>query len=191
MGKSWSLDLSMIEKVRIVQTKARLCGISDSEAHKLCVIEYETGIPQNTVTQQTINTYNMYKTEAPRPGTPEHTIWIARLKRELRTSHTEAKERAKTLERKAEKTVEERMIAKHGGENTEKAFRSLDEYEAEKGFFGLGLKMPDLSIGDGLSDVKRGVQTTAIVLMMFVGLIIYLIFVKGKGAEGVTVGQVG
>ena len=187
MGKSWSLDLSMIEKVRIVQAKATLCGISDSEAHKLCVVEYETGIPQNTVTQQAINTYNMYKTEAPRPGTPEHTIWIAKLKRELRTSHIEARERAKMLEEAAKKTVEERMIAKHGVETTEKAFRSLDKYEAEKGFFGLGLKLPDLSIGDAFGDVKRGGQITGIVLMAFVALIIYVIFVKGRGAEGVTV----
>lgn len=43
----------------------------------------------------------------------------------------------------------------------------------------------------GLGSIKKGAQTTAIVLMVFVGLIIYLIFVKGKGASGVTVGQTG
>lgn len=39
--------------------------------------------------------------------------------------------------------------------------------------------------------IKRSAQLIAIVLMGFIVLLIYIVFVKGKGAEGVTVGQVG
>jgi hypothetical protein len=42
-----------------------------------------------------------------------------------------------------------------------------------------------------MGGIKRSLQTTAIVVMIFFALLIYIVFVKGKGASGVTVGQVG
>lgn len=48
--------------------------------------------------------------------------------------------------------------------------------------------MQGIAGGGGL---VRSLQTTAIVLMLFVLAIFYLIFVRGKGAEGVSVSAVG
>ena len=47
--------------------------------------------------------------------------------------------------------------------------------------------LPSIGVGDAFGGVKKSAQTAAIVLMVFIGLLIYLIFVKGRGAQGVTV----
>ena len=39
----------------------------------------------------------------------------------------------------------------------------------------------------GAGGIKRSAQLVAIVMMAFIGLLIYIIFVKGRGAQGVTV----
>ena len=48
-----------------------------------------------------------------------------------------------------------------------------------------GIKMPDVG------GLKHSAQVTSIVVMGFVALLIYLMFVRGRGASGVTVAQVG
>jgi hypothetical protein len=50
--------------------------------------------------------------------------------------------------------------------------------------------MPDVGMPE-IGGIKRSLQTTAVVVMIFFALLIYIVFVKGKGASGVTVGQVG
>ena len=55
-------------------------------------------------------------------------------------------------------------------------------------FDKIATKLENISAGGG---IMRAFQLSAIVLMLFVALIIYIIFVRGKGASGVTVGQVG
>ena len=43
----------------------------------------------------------------------------------------------------------------------------------------------------GLGGIKQSMQIIAVVVMLFIAAIIYIIFVKGKGAEGVSVSAVG
>ena len=184
MTRNWSLDLSMSEKTQLVRAKAKARGISESDAFRLCVLEYETGIPQNKVTVQTENAYNAYKLEAPRAGTTADYLHSEKIKKELRREHAEAQRVALRLERKAEESVYERMVAKHGVKKAENAFRSLEDFEKEQGFFGVKMpSMPSL----GLGSIKKSAQATAVVLMVFVALIFYVVFVKGRGAQGVTV----
>lgn len=55
--------------------------------------------------------------------------------------------------------------------------------------------LPDVKvetgIGETMGGLKRSLQMTGVVVMVFVLAIFYLIFVKGKGAEGATIGKVG
>lgn len=55
------------------------------------------------------------------------------------------------------------------------------------------IDLPDISVGGGIDTggLKGTVASIGLVLMLFVALIIYLIFVRGKGAEGVSVSAVG
>lgn len=52
-------------------------------------------------------------------------------------------------------------------------------------------KMPSLGDVTGVGDIKRSLQVSAVALMLFILAIFYLIFVRGKGAEGVSVTAVG
>lgn len=53
------------------------------------------------------------------------------------------------------------------------------------------IRLPDISMPDIGGDIKRSAQVTGLVVMGFVALLVYLMFVRGRGASGVTVAQVG
>lgn len=205
---SWSLDKSFDEKHKIVSAKASALGISEGEAYRLCVVEYETGIPLNEVTVQTQNAYNQYKLTGSRPNEED----ARKIAYELMLSKCKAEQRAGNLALKAEGSVKKRMEEKYGREIAAGGFGSREEFEKamdkakDKGKgFGISLPdwkfptftMPDLrfpampKIEAGMGGLKRSLQTTAIVVMLFVALLIYIVFVKGKGAEGVSVSAVG
>ena len=207
---SWSLDKSFAEKHKIVSAKASALGISEGEAYRLCVVEYETGIPLNEVTQQTKNAYNQYKLGAARPGTKANDTDVRKVAYELKLSDALAWQRAEALKMKASESVETRMEEKYGKEIEAGGFGSQEEFEkamdeARKKDYWDALPnfrlpdwhMPDISfpempkVGDSIGGFKRSLQTTAVIVMIFFALLIYIIFVKGKGASGVTVGQVG
>jgi len=208
---SWILDHNFEESAEKVRAKAKALGISEADAYKLCVVEYETGVPLNKVTQQTRNAYNVYKLEGNRPNTRPNDEHVRKINYELQLSDAYARQRAANLQLKADASVEERMVVKHGKEGARRAMRSLEEHEKESSVFGLGklislpdwslpewklpeLKMPGFGldkIGEGANELKRSLQTMGLVLMLFVALLVYLVFVKGKGASGVNVTAVG
>ena len=53
------------------------------------------------------------------------------------------------------------------------------------------INLPDISMPNIGGDIKRSAQVTGLVVMGFVALLVYLMFVRGRGASGVTVAQVG
>ena len=194
MTKSWALDLSMAQKIVLVREKARTLGISEKEAHQVCVVEYETGRVLNEYTQNVENAYHVYMTEGVRPGSNDDVRLKIKMHNELALRRADALRRARVLEKAAKATVKERIEVKHGKGSYEKATRSIEDYEAS-----LGLKLPNFGgwvkgFGEkvgGLGGIKKSLQVTGLVLIAFVLVIFYIIFVKGKGAEGVSVSAVG
>lgn len=176
--------MNFVQKHAIVKAKAMALNIPESDAYRLCVVEYETGHTLNTYNQNVENAYNVYMTEGTRPGTAEDLAHKKKIEEELIVSKVEAIKRAWRLELAAQASVKERIDIKHGEGTFRTATRSLEEYEEAQRWKIPKIGMPDFG---GIGDIKKGAQTTAIVLMVFVALIIYLMFVKGKGAEGVTV----
>ena len=53
------------------------------------------------------------------------------------------------------------------------------------------IKIPKIPLPDIGGDIKKSAQVTGLVVMGFVALLVYLTFVRGRGASGVTVAQVG
>ena len=84
-------------------------------------------------------------------------------------------------------SIEEKMAASHGVVG--KLLKGDEGWsEAGRPEWLKVPQLPNISLPGG---IMRAFQLSAVVLMLFFALIIYLIFVRGKGAEGVTVGQVG
>ena len=131
MAKSWSLDKSMMEKHALVRAKAGALGIPESEAYRLCVLEYELDTPMTEYSQQAENAYHVYMTEAPRPGTSAADELKRKMAYELLENDAYAWQKAEKLKLAAEAPVRERMIAKVGVEEYEKGIRSLEAFEAD------------------------------------------------------------
>ena len=200
MAKSWSLDKTFAQKRELVSAKANALGISESEAYRLCVLEYELDTPMMEYDQQAKNAYNVYMTEAPRPGTSADEELKRKMANELAESDAYALQRSINLALKAERSVEERMMAKVGEEQYQKGIRSIEAFEADPTSAGyvrprLSLpKFPDLgmeAIGQTGKSIKTSLQVTGAVLIGVLLLVVYIVFVKGKGAEGVSVSAVG
>ena len=200
MAKSWSLDKTMMEKQELVSAKASALGIPESEAFRLCVLEYELGIPMSEYNQQAENAYNVYKTEAPRPGTSANDELKRKMANELALADCYAEQRAINLKLKADRSVEERMIDVVGEEQYQKGIRSLEAFEADPtsaGYKSPGIRLPKFptfgleGVGETGKSIKRSLQVTGAVLIGVLLLVVYIVFVKGKGAEGVSVSAVG
>lgn len=177
-----------LEKSRLVREKAAKLGISEGEAYRLCAVEYETGIKLDTVTAQTQNAYAVWKSEAPRKES-EHEVQTRKMREALAESKAWAVHRRMLSEMRGEPTVKERIEEKHGKGSWEKATRSVEAMEEEKRW--KMPKIPTLPLGEVGADIKKSAQMTGMVIMIFVALLVYLIFVRGKGGEGVTIGSVG
>lgn len=189
MGKSWSLDFGFEEKRRRVEAKARALGISESEAYRLCVVEYETGIAQNETTTQTKNAYNKYMTEAPRPGSDSDRQLKYAMQKELIRSAAEAKKQERNLERAAKSSVKARIDAKHGVGAYDKAITPSTKKSGWLDF--LKIKMPSVpSI-----DVKMpsiGLAGKSLIGILVVIVIVFLALIAlGYSGLGSSVGEVG
>lgn len=185
--KQW-IYVPHLEKTRLVREKAAKLGISEGEAYRLCAVEYETDIKLDTVTAQTQNAYTVWKSEAPRKES-EHEVQTRKMREALAESKAWAVHRRMLSEMRGEPTVKERIEEKHGKGSWEKAARSVEAMEDERKW--KLPKIPTLPFEDVGADIKRSAQVTGMVIMIFVALLVYLMFVKGKGGEGVTVAQVG
>ena len=175
---SWSLDFSMDEKHRIVRRKADSLGISDSEAYRLCVIEYETGIIQNQTTIQTKNAYNQYKLEAPRPNSFEDAQLKIKIKNQLLLNEADARRNQRRLEKAAKGTVKDRIDAKHGVGSYDRATRPMEE----RGWFSW-LKIPSLSMPSMPSMPSIGLAGKG-VIGLIVAIVLVLLFLVAIGYSG-------
>lgn len=185
---SWSLDMSMGEKQRLITAKSRECGIPESEAFRLCVIEYETGTKLMKTTVQTENAYNQYKLEGARPNTladKQHKIKIAN---ELLFKKVDALRRAKKLADEASRSVEERIDVKHGLGAYVKATRSVEDMEAERKRNWLPgwmktpklpkLSLPSMEMGSFFSG------KTKLIVTVVGAIVLLLVFMIALGYSG-------
>ena len=173
---SWSLDFSMDEKHRIVRRKADSLGISDSEAYRLCVLEYETGIVQNQTTIQTKNAYNQYKLEAPRPNSFADAQLKIKIKNQLLLNEADAKRNERRLEKAARGSVRDRIDAKHG-------VGSYDRITTKKKGWFSWLNMPSLSMPSMPSMPSIGLAGKGIIGLI-VAVVLVLVFLVAIGYSG-------
>ena len=186
---NWQLDMTFAQKERLVQAKARACGISELEAYKLCVLEYETGKQLDKVTVQTENAYNQYKLEGNRPNTRADVEHKIKVYNELMLKRADALRNKRRLEKAANKSVEERIDVKHG----------LGTYAAittskEDSWFKIPEwlkvpKLPKVSLPGASKFMSTKVKLAITLLGAFVLLMILLVAI-GYSGMGSSVGRV-
>ena len=184
---SWILDLTFEEKSERVRKKARECSISELEAFKLCVVEYETGVQLNKVTVQTENAYNQYKLEGNRPNSVADYEHKVKIREELQASIAAALLKRRALAQAAGKSVETRIDVKHGAGT----YAALGE--EKEGLFGflewkpkmptIDVKMPSFKLG-GTAKLVGG-----LVVLLVVGVV--LLVAIGYSGMGESVGRIG